>query len=244
MMDRESKKGVGVIDFHSHMIPGIDDGSSTPDESIEMLRSSAEQGVTAVVFTPHFYATHDTYDHFIDKRKRCLSQLAQEGGGAILPVRIGAEVAYFEGITAMEELPGLRISGSRCLLLEMPFQAWTKRVIDEVISLNRDKNFQIVIAHIERHLRYFSDDMLYTLLNQGVMIQSNAEFFSTRSTRRRALRMLGDGQIHLLGTDCHNMTTRPPNMQEALQVISEKFGDGMLKEIYLRGVRVLRKDGM
>ncbi|MBO4220375.1 MAG: hypothetical protein J5933_05570, partial [Clostridia bacterium] len=126
----------------------------------------------------------------------------------------------------------------------MPFQAWTKRVIDEVISLNRDKSFQIVIAHIERHLRYFSEDMLYTLLNQGVMIQSNADFFSARSTRKRALRMLNDEQIHFLGTDCHNMTTRPPNMREGLDVIEERFGEEMLRTIYLRGVRALRKDGM
>ncbi len=243
-MDVGSKPAVGVIDFHSHMIPGIADGSSSPEESIGMLRSSAEQGVTAVVFTPHFYATHDTYEHFIEKRKRCLNLLAEAGGGKILPVRVGAEVAYFEGITAMEELPGLRIAGSRCLLLEMPFQPWTRRVIDEVISLNRDKNFQIVIAHIERHLRFFSEDMLYTLLNQGVMIQSNADFFGTRSTRRKALKMLREGQIHLLGTDCHNLTTRPPNMQEALRVISDKLGEEMLREIYHRSVMVLRKDGM
>ena len=69
------------------------------------------------------------------------------------------------------------------------------------------------------------------MLENGILMQTNASFFSAFSTRRRALSLLNQGYIHLLGSDCHNMTSRPPQMEKALQAIQKRFGADYIRQI-------------
>ena len=64
-----------VIDFHSHILPNIDDGSKDINMSVEMLKRSKQQGIDVIVATPHFYADSNTIEHFLNKRARALEQL-------------------------------------------------------------------------------------------------------------------------------------------------------------------------
>ncbi len=206
-----------MIDIHSHVLPCVDDGSKSVKESILMLRASAEQGVSEIVATPHFYPDETGPERFLSRRNAAADRLLGVWQDGFPKLRLGAEVYYFEGISMTDEIDALRIEGTELLLLEMPFMTWSERMIRDIKELNRRRGSTVLLAHIERYLRYQSGDVLDELIDSGVLMQSNAEFFLKWSTRKKACRMLRNGRIHLLGSDCHNMKSRPPVIGEVLR---------------------------
>jgi len=211
-----------MVDFHSHVLPGIDDGSQSVEESLRMLEASAEQGIRCMAATPHFYPLENNPERFLSQRERALSRLKEAWRPGLPQLLMGAEVYYFDGMSRCKELTDFRIERTSLLLLEMPFQPWTERMIAEVRALHSRPGFTVLLAHIERYLRFQKDTVWDELLEMGVMMQSNAEFFLRWNTKYKALRLLETGRIHLLGSDCHNMKTRPPRLGEALNVIGER----------------------
>ena len=115
-----------IVDLHSHVLPGIDDGSRSVEESVAMLQMEAEQGVRHVVATPHFYGHLDTPEHFLEKRNRAEESLreALEKYPDLPQIHVGAEVHYFRGISTSEASMGLTIGGNSCILIEMPYVKW------------------------------------------------------------------------------------------------------------------------
>lgn len=202
----------------------MDDGSRSAKESLQMLEASARQGVRTVVLTPHFNPTQTTPARFLRRRAKALQALANLKPPALPELRCGAEVPYFEGLRTMRELPLLKIEGTDLLLIEMPFEKWSRRVVDDIFAINSMPQTQVILAHIERYIGKQEKGTLDDLVENGILIQSNADFFLNRLTRRRALRLLRDDKIHILGSDCHNMTTRAPNLGPACDLIRKKLG--------------------
>ncbi len=200
-----------MTDFHTHILPGMDDGSRSGKESQAMLREEARQGISTVVLTPHFYAFENSPAEFLEKRRRALAALAPYREAGMPGFLVGAEVLYFEGICNVATLDQLRIRTTALLLLEMPMCPWTERMIADVLELNRRPGFRVVLAHIERYLHLQPRGTVERLVSEGVLIQANVAFFAHWRTRHRALRMASRGQIHLLGSDCHSMGARRPN---------------------------------
>lgn len=114
------------------------------------------------------------------------------------------------------------------LLLEMPFTRWSSHMLSEVFRLNESPDIQVVMAHIERYLFYQPREILDTLIGGGILIQANAEYFLRGMESRRAFKLLKKGNIHLLGSDCHNMDTRPPRLGQAVQAIRQRSGEERL----------------
>ncbi len=199
-----------MIDVHTHILPGIDDGSKSPQDSIAMLRKEAESGIDEVVLTPHFYSDQNSISKFLERRQRSWDRLQEHLEDGLPALRLGAEVQYFEGICTAQGLEALRLEGSDILLLEMPFSKWSNRMIRDVLYLNSHSGCRILLAHVERYLSFASRDALLELLDDGVLFQSNISFFSRWQTRHKAMSMLNSGMIHALGSDCHDMKYRPP----------------------------------
>lgn len=200
-----------MIDFHTHILPGVDDGSRSVAESVALLQEEKRQGVNTVFLTPHYYAEENSPVSFLKKRYSAWRDLEPYLWPDLPQVRLGAEVQYFEGICTAEDVRHLRIVGTDYLLLEMPFQPWSNRMVGDVLELNDRRGMQIVLAHIERYMAMQKPKVWEELRAGGVLMQSNVFFFTGWKTRRRALDMLEHGQIHFLGSDCHNMTSRVPN---------------------------------
>lgn len=200
-----------MTDFHTHILPGMDDGSKSVHESIAMLREEAGQGVGEVFLTPHYYAEENSPVEFLKRRYGAWKKLEMFLSPELPKLRLGAEVQYFEGICSVEDIRHLRIVGTDLLLLEMPFTRWTSRVVEDVFELNDRCDIQIVLAHIERYLRFQPKEVWQRLRDGGVWMQSNVSFFAGWKTRREAMDMFARGEIHLLGSDCHNMASRRPN---------------------------------
>ena len=223
-----------ISDFHSHILPAIDDGSRSVEESLQMLRLEAEQGVRRVIATPHFYAHRDTMEHFLQKRKAATERLkeAVTKSSELPEILVGAEVYYFRGISNSDQTLGLTIEGKSCILVEMPYAEWTESMYQELETIYMRFGITPIIAHIDRYLRPFQGrQVLKRLAELPVLVQANADFFLNKATGRRALRMLKQDQIHLLGSDCHNLKDRAPNLGLAIEKIRKKLGDEVLERV-------------
>lgn len=215
------------VDFHTHILPGIDDGSLSVEETIKMLRMQKDNGIEIVVATPHFYADSDTDITFLRRRDEALkivNELIEKVDGLpkIIP---GAEVLYFDGIENWDILPKLSIKGTNYILIEMPTAPFSKRSI-EALSLFREKTgLTPIIAHIDRYISAFKTYSLPDILSQmDVLVQMNADFFLRFPNSLQALKLLKAEKIHLLGSDCHNTMERKPNLSSAQKVIFDKIG--------------------
>lgn len=228
-----------MIDFHTHILPYMDDGSASVEESLKMLAELKRQKVTKVVASSHYYVTERSPNRFLDKRFWALEQLEDALPRNSVQIYLGAEVLYYPGISRMQALPELCVEGTDLLLLEMPFGDWTEYMVREVEELACSGSFTVLLAHIERYLSRHNAPFWDQLLSDGVLMQSNADFFLSFRTRRKALRMLEDGRIHVLGSDCHNMSSRPPHMAEAARTIRERLDSNVLKEIDAFGTSLL-----
>lgn len=223
-----------MIDFHSHILPGMDDGSTSVEMSIDMLQMEAEQGITHVVATPHFYAQQDKLDLFLQRREQSEKVLREEmkKHTGLPEVLIGAEVSFFRGISESEFLRKLTIHENRCLLIELPAPPWDESVFRELEAIWVRREILPIIAHIDRYISPWKSGCLLKRLSQlPVLVQANADFFVKRKTARLAMRMLSRDQIHLLGSDCHNMASRQPDLGPTVERIVKKMGTDSLKRV-------------
>lgn len=227
-----------MIDFHTHILPYMDDGAKDTDESIAMLKELKKQGVDTVVCSSHFYSMEDNPDSFLENQAKAYALLKESLTDDLPKIILGSEVQYFDGIAQCDTIDKLKISGSEYILLEMPSIKWNERIVREVITLHR-KNPKIVIAHIERFLPLIPSGTIDEFIKEGIIIQSNASFFYGFFTRKKALKMLANGQIHLIGTDCHNMTSRAPDIKQAVDVIVKALGQHTVEKLDFWGRKVL-----
>lgn len=218
------------VDFHSHILPGIDDGSGSVEESLKMLRMQWEQGIRHVVATPHFYPREDTPVAFLRRRERAARSLA--GYSDIPAITLGAEVYFFRGMSQSDALRDLTIGQSRYILIEMPPAPWSEDLYRELEAIRTLQGLTPVIAHIDRYIGPLRTYGLPERLAQmPVLVQANAEFFLERSTASLALRLLKGERIHLLGSDCHDLHRRKPNLGDAAGRIRQKLGPEALDRI-------------
>ena len=223
-----------MVDFHSHILPGIDDGSASVQESIMMLQMEKEQGIEHVIATPHFYPRYDKPEAFLSRRDAAEEQLRKEmEKNPDLPrISVGAEVYFFHGISESEYLPQLAVHGHNCILIEMPFSRWIESMYRELTQIHERWGIVPIIAHIDRYVRpWHAQHTLRKLESLPVMVQANAGSFLDRGRKGLAMRMLKQGHIQLLGSDCHNAKERAPNLGEAIACIQKQIGDDMVERL-------------
>ncbi len=234
-----------VIDFHSHVLPGIDDGSPDVETSLEMLRLSADQGVEAMAATPHFYAWRNRVERFLECRQRSFEQLAPQLLPGLPRLYLGAEVAFFEGISESRQLEQLTLEGTNVLLLELPFRPWQDRDLDEVEALMQRRGFRVVLAHLERYQMFPENRaLLLELMDLPLQVQINAESLLSWRGRGKLLKWFRSGQAHLLGSDCHGAEYRPPNVGQGRAILKKKLGQELLDRMDRAGARLLPEGEM
>lgn len=228
-----------MIDWHTHILPEMDDGSHDVAESISMIHMLVSQGIGTVMATPHFYANDETVDSFLDRRKKALELLKAELPDDPPEIRLGAEVKYYQGISRMPGLKALRIEGSKLLLLEMPVSSWTDYMVRELVEMSGKSNTRIVLAHIERYLNLQKQSVWKRLYDSGILMQVNASFITELASKRKAISLLKEGKIHFVGSDCHNMTSRSPQIGRAFEIIQKKLGDEYISQMNEYGYSML-----
>ena len=228
-----------MIDWHSHILPGIDDGSRDVAESLSMLEMLSDQGIQTVVATPHFYANDGSVRDFLERRREAWEQLQSQLPANAPQILLGAEVRYYQGISRMENLPQLCIEGTKLLLLEMPMAGWPEYAIQELAELSGKSGMQLVMAHIDRYWDLQKRSQWERLYESGIRMQVNADYFTGFFSRGKALSLLQAGGIHFIGSDCHNTTTRAPQFHKAFGYIRKKLGDEFVDQMNGYGYAVL-----
>lgn len=232
---------MAVIDFHSHILPGIDDGSKNVEMSIGMLHMAAEQNVDVMIATPHFYASRHRVEDFLKRRNHAYTRLKERLPEEAPDIKLGAEVAYFSGISRADRLDDLTIEGTNLILLEMPFMVWTDSVIREVEDLIKLREYQVILAHLERYTGASANrKWMEELFQLPLYVQINAESLLSWRTRRPLIKMFRNSQAHFLGSDCHRIDKRQPNLGEGRAVLEKKLGVGFLKKMDEKGSRLLQ----
>ena len=245
-----------MVDFHTHILPGIDDGSKDIEMTEAMLEEEARQGVTEICATPHFYAQRMSFDNFLESRRHAAEITAElldrsngnsrsvdvnletdtaeeEAGTIALPkIYTGAEVYYFQGMGRAERVKELCVTGTNTILVEMPFAQWNRQVFDDISDLIKKQHLAVVIAHIERYYEFQKDKSVWDdVFDLPVTRQINAaSFLRGWLGSRFAIKVKKEHPSTLIGTDCHNMDRRKPNLAEAREVIAKKIGQEALDE--------------
>lgn len=204
-----------------------------------MLDMAKEQGVGVMAATPHFYAWQTTLDSFLKKRDMAndmIQDAAAKRGIRVLP---GAEVAFFPGIGRADGIECLTIGGTSLLLLEMPFRAWDSSDLQEIERLLA-RGLTPVLAHIERFYAYQKNRrMLDAVYSLPVLVQVNAESLLNWRTKHLAFDLFRKGNADLLGSDCHNTTSRPPNLAGGRRAMEKRLGTQYLLQMDRLGEEAL-----
>lgn len=222
-----------MLDFHSHILPNIDDGAQSVEESIAMLKMLKEQGVSTVALTPHYIATDESPQSFLENREASYETLKAElkkTGEEYPKLLLGAEVYYYPGILKMDELSKLTLENTNLLLLELPMAPWGEFMLRDITDFANYSGLQLVIAHIERYIKFQKKGTIERLLDNDILLQVNASFFLSKKTKRKALKMFINNEIHFIGSDCHSTEHRPPKMKEAFDVIEQKYSKELVNE--------------
>lgn len=232
-----------MVDLHTHILPNIDDGPETIEESLRLLQMELVDGILTVAFTPHFSVDNDNLGEFIHKRDLAAETLFEEADKKGIRIRslCAAEVALSPEILALSSVESLCYENSAIMLVELPLDFFWKWIPQTLYELKL-RGITAVIAHAERY-HYFRKDIkiLQELVNAGFLVQINAESILCKNikTKRFIKDLFQKNLIHVIASDTHSVSYRPPNLAAAIKEVEKNFGNECAKYIVTNGESVI-----
>lgn len=215
-----------LVETHCHITPGIDDGAKDIETSLKMIERLKQQGAKKIVLTPHYYSDTISLDDFLRRRDKAFNALLSAlppGSPTLIPA---AEVYISDYLFNNENLDELKIGNSQYILIEHPFSSsFSEKTYDRLMNLYCDYGARPVLAHIERYPALMeSTEKLESYLDMGCITQVNISSFadSPRKIKKHLLKLLDGGYIYLIGSDAHNLDTRPPEYEAGVNEILKK----------------------
>jgi protein-tyrosine phosphatase len=223
-----------MVDIHSHILPQVDDGSHSLDESIEMCRASADDGVAVMVATPHAHdGMHKTHDPDFLQQK--IDELNRQLGGKP-EIVIGCELRFTHALVSQicETHSAPTIAGGPYALVEFPHAVvppGSEHPLFELMS----SRITPIIAHPERNMMLMSEpERFYELVSIGVLGQMDTGSILGqfgRKVQQAARVMLENGLIHFIASDCHNTRNRLPGLSAGVASTAEIVGEEYARAI-------------
>ncbi|MFR5876800.1 MAG: tyrosine-protein phosphatase [Eubacterium sp.] len=218
-----------LVELHSHIIPAVDDGSKNIETSLKMIEKLQNQGAKKIVLTPHYYSDEISLDDFLRRRDNAFNALLNAlppGSPTLIPA---AEVYISKYLFNYDNLNELCIGNSSYALIEHPFSSsFDENDYNRLMNLYCDYGIKPVLAHIERYRALMEDQyILDEYIDMGCLTQVNINSFSEapRSIRKKLFKLLDSGHIHFIGSDCHNLDSRPPEYEKGIKAIIKKCGE-------------------
>ena len=235
-----------MIDLHTHILPGMDDGAKDVQMSLDMLRTQKAQGVDTVALTSHFYPVKENIERFLKRRAESVKVLAQ----AILHLPqaeqknipelvLGAEVAWVPNLAHMEGLERMCLGKSRYMLLELPFEPWTMQMIDQIYHLYDRTGITPVIAHLDRYQKIQKREIFEEIFALGVPIQLGTDQLFHWWNKRQIFKLLEEEGRFILASDCHNLDSRKPNLKAAMDVVESKLGREVAEQLKKQAEKIV-----
>lgn len=217
-----------MIDIHSHILPGMDDGARNIQESIEMARKAVEQGVTNIIATPHYHkGKYDNHKEKVDGETRKLNQVLDE---LEIPLKVwpGQEIRITDEL--LEDYHRnqiLALNDSQYILLELPSHhvpRYTERLMYDL----QIKRITPIIAHPERNLEIMRNPyLLERLIWHGAYSQITAGSITGKfgwRVKRFSKYLIDSGLTHFIASDAHNVGKRGFHLKEAYKMVQKNFG--------------------
>jgi protein-tyrosine phosphatase len=224
-----------MVDIHHHLLPGLDDGSKSFDISVAMAKLAAADGITHIVCTPHANGTY-AFDPAVNatKKEELRSRLASEG----VPITLGHGCDFhlsYDNVSAAKANPTrYSINGQGYLLVEVPDYGLPPGLTETFYELQL-VGLTPILTHPERNPTLLAEPMrLRDWLRGGVLIQVTADSLTGhkgKAAARMAQDLLERRWVHFLATDAHNITSRPPRMRDAHDIVANKYGSSYARSL-------------
>lgn len=221
-----------IADIHTHILPFIDDGAKSLEESLEMLRVIKASGIDLVIATPHLNLAKDDYQKFIEEREKSFIQVIElvKANNLNIQIELGCELMYTPSLVDYD-LNNLTLGKTDYLLIELS----TRRspiMLKETLKNIKAQGYLVVLAHVERY-SYLLDDpkLIQELINMGVLFQVNAETVLSDDKENLFNALIKNNLVHLIASDSHDVKRRRPNLDKALDKIKTEYGIDELNKI-------------
>lgn len=235
------------VDIHCHILPGVDDGSQTPEETKAMLQKAWDEGIQIMVATPHYHKQRGKNDIELIKKQLLLTRKLAKEVNPKMQICLGMEIYYGEDVPELlKEGRVVSIRKSRYILVEFSPGDEFQYILNAVRKLQMSGH-TVIIAHIERYncLRKDISNVEY-LREMGAYLQVNTGSITGsygRSVKRFLREVLKAHLVQLVGTDAHGSERRTPKMQEAYKEVVKRCGEEYADQIFGQNAKkVLRNE--
>lgn len=214
-----------MLDFHTHLLPAVDDGSRTPEESLELIAALDEFGFDSMVMTPHFYPYKEPMSEFLRRRDEAFSNFEKQVGGKTA-LYVGCECFMHDYIFNTEDITPLCLQGTQYLLTELSYRAEDgENMLKLIEKLVLAHNVTPVLAHVERYPYIMRDERFFRrFIEIGCLAQVNLQSFSRFFLKKRLADYLNKGYINFLGTDTHRKPFDVDIHEKAVGYLEKCFG--------------------
>lgn len=212
-----------MTDIHTHIIPCVDDGSPSMEESIKMIKHEIDIGVDTIICTPHHI--YGRYMKTVEEIKEQFELLKGEVEKEKLPVKLllGQEICYShreDQITMLKEGKLLTLGGSNKILLEFSFTREPEDILEVIYNFSIN-GYKVVIAHVERY-EWMTYGKVLSLKNEGALIQINSNSYlglTTWKEKRFTRKLMKHGLVDYVASDTHSF--RPSTLDKAYSKINK-----------------------
>ncbi len=224
-----------MIDFHTHIIPNIDDGSRSVEETFNLIKEAKEVGFEGIVLTSHYIENY--YETDVPERDIWVKAISENlaNKGIQTNLYLGNEIYMSNNmVNLLVEGKASTINNSSYVLFEMPLNAEPLNLYDVIYSLQENKLIP-VLAHPERYSFIQKDpELVYDLIQKGVLMQANyGSILGIYGEKAQMIvrKFLENNMIHFLGSDVHRQNTIYKKIPRALEQIKEIVGNEKLEEL-------------
>ena len=189
-----------LVDFHSHILPGVDHGSTDIEMSLSQLKLAASYSVKRILATPHFYPNVHTLSSFLELRNNAAKELKKASTPDLPEFRLGAEVLICDGLERFPDLDKLCFENTKYIMLELPFFDFSESYAASAEAI-ADMGYKIILAHADRYPK----DAIEFMLDYGVSgLQINADSLVVPFKKKGHIyKWISEGLVCALGSDIH-----------------------------------------
>lgn len=235
-----------MIDIHSHLLFGVDDGPETMEGTMRLIEAAVQEHISHVIVTPHAYSPkYHVEVPEIESQVRLIQDIIH-AAHIDLTLSTGQEVRIHEDLVRnLRNKDILTLAGSRYLLLELPTQhvpAYTTNIVHALLEMD----IIPIIAHPERNKGIAENPhRLEKLVRQGALAQVTAGSVAGhfgKTVQKLSMQLIESNLIHTYGSDAHHIVTRPFLFNKGLDVVAKKLGHDTVDMLLVNNQRILRDE--